>query len=175
MSCLTGDILKVNCSAQGDQTLRITWIREYAELPERRATVGGDGTLTVTQLVPEDAGKYFCTASSVGGAIKITADMNLIVLKSEWYILIFWLVIRQLVDDLREYTQKFSRFFFEPSKSAVPYLSISLVAWAPACPLLSAKYLRRVPKLRAERSRVTIELDRNQKPTPNKSRAYTLG
>lgn len=112
MSCLTGDILKVNCSAQGDQTLRITWIREYAELPERRATVGGDGTLTVTQLVPEDAGKYFCTASSVGGAIKITADMNLIVLKSEWYILIFWLVIRQLVDDLREYTQKFSRFFF---------------------------------------------------------------
>ena len=55
----------------------------------RRATVGGDGTLTVTQLVPEDAGKYFCTASSVGGAIKITADMNLIVLKSEWHISIF--------------------------------------------------------------------------------------
>ncbi|KAM7440460.1 hypothetical protein ABFA07_010398 [Porites harrisoni] len=77
----TGDILKVNCSAQGDQTLRITWSREYAELPVRRATVGGDGTLTVTQLVPEDAGKYFCTANSVGGAIKITADMNLIVLK----------------------------------------------------------------------------------------------
>lgn len=77
----------------------------------RRATVGGDGTLTVTQLVPEDAGKYFCTASSVGGAIKITADMNLVVLKSEWHISIFWLMTRQLVDVLREYTQKFSTFF----------------------------------------------------------------
>jgi len=74
--------------------------------------VGGDGTLTVTQLVPEDAGKYFCTASGVGGAIKITADMNLIVLKSEWHILIFWLVTIQLMDVLRKYTQKFSRFFF---------------------------------------------------------------
>ena len=77
----------------------------------RRATVGGDGTLTVTQLVPEDAGKYFCTASSVGGAIKITADMNLIVLKSEWHISNFWFVTRQLMDVLRKYTQKFSRFF----------------------------------------------------------------
>lgn len=83
----------------------------------RRAAVGGDGTLTVTQLVPEDAGKYFCTASSVGGAIKITADMNLIVLKSEWYILIFWLVTIQLMDVLRKL-----QIFFEPSKSAVPYL-----------------------------------------------------
>lgn len=77
----------------------------------RRATVGGDGTLTVTQLVPEDAGKYFCTANSVGGAIKITADMNLIVLKSEWLISNFWFVTRQLMDVLRKYTQKFSRFF----------------------------------------------------------------
>ena len=77
----------------------------------RRATVGGDGTLTVTQLVPEDAGKYFCTASSVGGAIKITADMNLIVLKSEWHISNFWFVTRQLMDVLRKYTQTFSRFF----------------------------------------------------------------
>ena len=73
----------------------------------RRATVGGDGTLTVTQLVPEDAGKYFCTASSVGGAIKITADMNLIVLKSEWHISNFWFVTIQLMDVLR----KFQIFF----------------------------------------------------------------
>ena len=143
----------------------------------RRATVGGDGTLTVTQLVPEDAGKYFCTASSVGGAIKITADMNLIVLKSEWYILIFWLMTMQLMDVLRKYTKKLFRFF-----SNLPirrYLTcqclFSLVAWAPACPLLSATYLPRVTKLRAKRSRVAIELDRNQKPTPDKSRAHKLG
>lgn len=75
----------------------------------RRATVGGDGSLTVTQLVPEDAGKYFCTAFSVGGAIKTTADMNLIILKSESQFLL--IVTRQLMDVLRMYTQKFSRFF----------------------------------------------------------------
>lgn len=80
----TGDILTVNCSAQGDQTLLVTWSREYAELPDRRATVNKDGTLTITQVVPMDSGKYICTASSVGGAIKITADMNLAVVKSEW-------------------------------------------------------------------------------------------
>ena len=143
----------------------------------RRATVGGDGTLTVTQLVPEDAGKYFCTASSVGGAIKITADMNLIVLKSEWHISNFWFVTRQLMDVLRKYTQKFSRFFFEPSNSAVPLLANVFFSrgMGSCAPLLSAKYLCRVPKLRAERSRVAIELDRNQKPTPDKSRAHKLG
>lgn len=130
----------------------------------RRATVGGVGTLTVTQLVPEDAGKYFCTASSVGGAIKITADMNLIVLKSEWYILIFWLVTIQLMDVLRKYTQKFSRFFSNlPTRRYLTRQCLFfLVAWAPACPLLCATYLRRVPKLRVEQSRVTIELGRNQ-------------
>ncbi|KAJ7318668.1 hypothetical protein OS493_037374 [Desmophyllum pertusum] len=77
----TGDILTVNCSAHGDQTLLLTWSREYAELPDRRATVNKDGTLTITQVVPMDSGKYICTASSVGGAIKITADMNLAVVK----------------------------------------------------------------------------------------------
>ena len=80
---LIGDILTVNCSAKGDQTLRVTWSREYAELPDRRATLSADGTLVITQLVPEDAGKYFCTASSVGGAIKDTADMNLVVVNSK--------------------------------------------------------------------------------------------
>ncbi|KAL9965967.1 hypothetical protein ACROYT_G029841 [Oculina patagonica] len=77
----TGDILIVNCSAQGDQTLLVTWSREYAKLPERRATVRKDGTLVITQLVPRDAGKYICTASSLGGTIKITADMNLAVVQ----------------------------------------------------------------------------------------------
>ena len=80
----TGDILVVNCSAEGDQTLLVKWNREYAELPERRATVRKDGTLVITQLVPRDAGKYICTASSVGGAIKITADMNLAVVQSKY-------------------------------------------------------------------------------------------
>lgn len=79
----TGDILIVNCSAQGDQTLFVTWSREYAELPERRASVHKDGTLMITQLVPRDAGKYICTASSLGGTIKITADMNLAVVQSK--------------------------------------------------------------------------------------------
>lgn len=81
------------------------------------------------------------------------------------------------MDVLRKYTQKFSRFFIEPSKSAVPYLSMFIFsrAMGSCVPLLSAKYLRRVPKLRAERNRVTIELDRNQKPTPDKSRAHKLG
>ena len=43
-----------------------------------------DGTLVITQVVPRDAGKYICTATSVGGAIKITADMNLAVVQSKW-------------------------------------------------------------------------------------------
>lgn len=96
----------------------------------RRATVGGDGTLTVTQLVPEDAGKYFCTASSVGGAIKITADMNLIVLKSEWHISNFWFVTRQLMHGrfAQVYSEIF-QIFFEPSNSAVPLLANVFFLW----------------------------------------------
>ena len=79
-----GDILTVNCSAKGDGTLFVSWSREYANLPDRRATVRKDGTLVITQVVPRDAGKYVCTASSVGGAIRITADMNLAVVHSKW-------------------------------------------------------------------------------------------
>ena len=79
-----GDILTVNCSAKGDGTLFVSWSREYAKLPDRRATVRKDGTLVITQVVPRDAGKYVCTASSVGGAITITADMNLAVIHSKW-------------------------------------------------------------------------------------------
>ena len=79
-----GDILTVNCSAKGDGTLVVSWSREYATLPDRRATVHKDGTLVITQVVPRDAGKYVCTASSVGGAITITADMNLAVIHSKW-------------------------------------------------------------------------------------------
>lgn len=77
----TGDILAVNCSAHGDQTLQVTWSREYAELPDRRATVRTDGTLIISQIVPEDSGKYFCSARSVGGAVQATSVMNLIVVK----------------------------------------------------------------------------------------------
>ena len=80
---LTGDILAVNCSAHGDQTLQVTWSREYAELPDRRATVRTDGTLIISQIVPEDSGKYFCSARSVGGAVQATSVMNLIVVKSK--------------------------------------------------------------------------------------------
>jgi len=83
-----GDILTVNCSAQGDQTLRVAWSREYAELPDHTATIRRDGTLIITQIVPEDAGKYFCIAIGVGGAITVTADMNLIVVESKWHYLL---------------------------------------------------------------------------------------
>ena len=79
----TGDILIANCSAQGDQSLFVSWSREYAELPERRATVRKDGSLVITQVLSRDAGKYICTASSLGGTIKITADMNLAVVHSK--------------------------------------------------------------------------------------------
>ena len=84
---LTGDILEVNCSVQGDQTLSVSWSREYAEFTSHRVSVRADGTLIITQLVPEDSGKYFCTAESVGGAVKINTEMNLVVVKSEslWY------------------------------------------------------------------------------------------
>lgn len=82
----SGDILTVNCSAKGDGTLFVAWSREYAKLPDRRATVRKDGALVITQVVPRDAGKYVCTASSVGGAIQITADMNLAVIQSKWKI-----------------------------------------------------------------------------------------
>ena len=102
----------------------------------RRATVGGDGTLSVTQLVPEDAGKYFCTASSVGGAIKITADMNLIVLKSEWYILIFWFVTIQLMDVLR----KFQIFFSNPPSRRYPIFLLVNVYFLSWHGLLRARY-----------------------------------
>ena len=61
----------------------MSWNREYAEFTSHRATVRADGTLIITQLVPEDSGKYFCTAESVGGAVKISTEMNLVVVKSE--------------------------------------------------------------------------------------------
>jgi len=59
----------------------VSWNREYAEFTSHRASVRADGTLIITQLVPEDSGKYFCTAESVGGAIKISTEMNLVVVK----------------------------------------------------------------------------------------------
>ena len=79
----TGDVLTIDCMAKGDRTLFVTWSREYADLPDRRATVGNDGILTITQLAPVDAGKYICTATSLGGAIKITAEVNLAVFQSK--------------------------------------------------------------------------------------------
>ena len=109
-----GDILTVNCSAHGDQTLRVTWSREYAELPDRRATVRSDGTLIITQLIPEDAGKYFCTASSVGGAIKATADMNVIVVKSRSFCIgqIKWKLVKS-------YHKHFSNNCVNSSENAI--------------------------------------------------------
>ena len=80
----TGDVLTINCKAEGDQTLFVTWSREYADLPDRRATVVEDGTLTIIQLAPIDAGKYICTATSLGGAMKINAEVNLAVMQSKW-------------------------------------------------------------------------------------------
>ena len=103
----------MNCSAQGDQTLRVSWNREYAEFTSHRASVRADGTLIITQLVPEDSGKYFCTAESVGGAVKISTEMNLVVVKSESLGYDYWTLNANLISlKIRHVAVSFSIVYF---------------------------------------------------------------
>ena len=65
VSVRTSDTLTLNCSATGDPRPVISWKRQGATLPVGRSHRTNDA-LVVRDLKEEDAGNYFCVATSAG-------------------------------------------------------------------------------------------------------------
>ena len=61
----TGDTLTLNCSATGDPEPVISWKRQGATLPVGRSH-RTNNALVIRDLQEEDAGNYFCVATSAG-------------------------------------------------------------------------------------------------------------
>ena len=65
VSARTGDTLTLNCSATGDPEPVISWKRQGATLPVGRSH-RTNNALVIRDLQEEDAGNYFCVATSAG-------------------------------------------------------------------------------------------------------------
>ncbi|KAL9979513.1 hypothetical protein ACROYT_G017187 [Oculina patagonica] len=61
----TGDTLRLNCSATGDQQPVISWKRQGAALPVGR-TQQINGALVIRDTTTSDTGNYICVATSAG-------------------------------------------------------------------------------------------------------------
>ena len=65
VTVLPGNTLTLNCSATGDPRPVISWKRQGAPLPVGRSRRTNDA-LVIRDLKEEDAGNYFCVATSAG-------------------------------------------------------------------------------------------------------------
>ena len=87
VSVRIGDTLTLNCSATGDPRPVISWKRQGATLPVGRSHRTNDA-LVIRDLKEQDAGNYFCVATSAGvfdvesvSAVQVNARGKLLI---EW-------------------------------------------------------------------------------------------
>ena len=87
VSVRIGDTLTLNCSATGDPRPVISWKRQGATLPVGRSQRTNDA-LVIRDLKEQDAGNYFCVATSAGvfdvesvSAVQVNARGKLLI---EW-------------------------------------------------------------------------------------------
>ena len=78
VSAAAGDILTLNCSATGDPQPVISWKRQGAALPVGRSH-GTNDAVVLRDFRKEDAGNYFCVATSAGVfAIEAISDVRVV-------------------------------------------------------------------------------------------------
>jgi len=63
------------CSATGNPTAQMSWVRVNGSLPSNRITVTSAGLLQINDVHLEDAGKYKCMARNILGKDEIAADL----------------------------------------------------------------------------------------------------
>ena len=74
----SGDTLTLNCSATGDPQPVISWKKQGAALPVGRSHRTNDA-LILRDMRKEDAGNYFCVATSAGVfAIEAISDVRVV-------------------------------------------------------------------------------------------------
>ncbi|XP_053325192.1 neural cell adhesion molecule L1-like protein isoform X2 [Spea bombifrons] len=68
VTVLKGELLTLECIAEGLPTPKIFWQKERAELPPERAVLGNYGKqLKINDIKASDHGIYRCTAKNIGG------------------------------------------------------------------------------------------------------------
>ncbi|XP_031772273.1 protein borderless isoform X2 [Apis florea] len=68
---MEGESVDFDCVAKGEKSM-VTWLREGTEITEiedfkRRASIGGDGTLTINSAAMGDLGEYSCVVTGETG------------------------------------------------------------------------------------------------------------
>jgi len=64
------------CSATGNPTPQLSWVRVNGSLPSNRTKVTLDGLLKINNVRLEDAGKYKCMARNVLGKDESSANLD---------------------------------------------------------------------------------------------------
>eukprot|EP00918_Siedleckia_nematoides_P079702 GHVU01174630.1.p1 GENE.GHVU01174630.1~~GHVU01174630.1.p1 ORF type:complete len:180 (+),score=15.54 GHVU01174630.1:79-618(+) len=84
MEMEVGTKVSLRCSATGDPTPTIDWIKAsegviwYQGANDGRFSVKDDGTFTITSVRKEDAGEYTCEAKNVHGRISAPARIIIV-------------------------------------------------------------------------------------------------
>jgi hypothetical protein len=81
-----GAPIKLSCSISGDPRPTITWFKDGQQLPNdgrfQMADSEAETSLTITDVVPPDAGIYECVAKNVAGEVRCKARLNVILAKT---------------------------------------------------------------------------------------------
>ncbi|XP_020901326.2 uncharacterized protein LOC110239917 [Exaiptasia diaphana] len=69
------DTTIMKCLVKGHPTPKITWSKDTSQLALRRHVIDSNGLLSINKLRLNDAGRYTCTAKSVLGVARASADL----------------------------------------------------------------------------------------------------
>ena len=83
------------CSASGNPTPELSWVRADGSLPSNRTKVTSDGLLQIDDVRLEDAGKYKCMARNILGEDENAANL-VVQSKLKLYIFFIEFILPQL-------------------------------------------------------------------------------